>query len=761
MGIHYKSALLSGSSISLLLFAGIVNAQEADPPNQDLDEVVVYGSSVAEDALAPTLGYVPTETASAGRIGLPIEETPRSVSVVSSQQMEDQGAESIVDAISYSAGVVPAIYGFDLRYDNYAIRGFESAVGGLNYRDGLPLRIFAWGGWNIEPFGVERVEVLRGPSSDLFGANQPGGLVNTVTKRPQEDFSAIFQATYGNNNRKQLAADVTGSLSEDSPISYRLVGVGRLSDTQVDHVNDDRLYFAPSITAKLGDNTKLTLLAQYQKDFQGESWQILPQHGTLLPNSQGSFDYNTFAGDPDRKGLNRDQHYVGYELDHQFDNGVEFYQRARLAYNKITYDGAYNGGAIDFDTLLADGAPKASGVDTVVLVKNEVEETGYQGSIDTALKFDATFGAVETQFIAGLDYYKGYSEADLGSGYAGEKNLFTGQITKLLPSLPGINAALLSDYTGFSDQTVTQTGLYAAANSKILDKFRLDLNVRHDWLERDTKGQRPEPFAAVADEQTFDRTFTGRIGLSYVSDYGITPFASYGTSFDAPPAGTTKEGRAFKPTYAKQFEVGIKYAPTSFDGFFSVAGFQITKDNVLTNDPNHAGPVPASIQAGEVRVRGLEFEGAVELYSGLSALGSYTYLDTEVTKDTTSALLGNQLERIPEHAGSLWLKYDFAENTWLDGLSVAAGARYLGDRYGDNENAIKLDPVTLLDAAVSYEYQNFKLSFTGRNLADKSYISHCGKATLASLVPTSLIMDSHNCTYGKGRELRLQLTSTF
>lgn len=146
MGIHYKSALLSGSSISLLLLTGIAAAQEASSSNQDLDEVVVYGSTVAEDALAPTLGYVPTETASAGRIGLPIEETPRSVSVVSSQQMEDQGAESIVDAISYSAGVVPAIYGFDLRYDNYAIRGFESAVGGLNYRDGLPLRIFAWGG---------------------------------------------------------------------------------------------------------------------------------------------------------------------------------------------------------------------------------------------------------------------------------------------------------------------------------------------------------------------------------------------------------------------------------------------------------------------------------------------------------------------------------------------------------------------------------------------------------------------------------------
>ncbi|EEA95188.1 TonB-dependent siderophore receptor [Pseudovibrio sp. JE062] len=761
MGIHYKSALLSGSSISLLLLTGIAAAQEASSSNQDLDEVVVYGSTVAEDALAPTLGYVPTETASAGRIGLPIEETPRSVSVVSSQQMEDQGAESIVDAISYSAGVVPAIYGFDLRYDNYAIRGFESAVGGLNYRDGLPLRIFAWGGWNIEPFGVERVEVLRGPSSDLFGANQPGGLVNTVTKRPQEEFSAVLQATYGNNNRKQLAADVTGSLSEDSPISYRIVGVGRLSDTQVDDVHDDRLYIAPSVTAKLGDKTKLTLLAQYQKDFQGESWQILPQHGTLLSNSQGSFDYDTFAGDPDRNGLERDQHYVGYELDHQFDNGLELYQRARIAYNKITYDGAYNGGAVDFDTLLAGGAPQVSGVDTAILVKNEVEETGYQGSIDTALKYDATFGSVETQFIAGLDYYKGYSEADLGSGYAGEKNLFTGEITNLLPTLPGVNPALLKDYTGFSDQSVTQTGLYAAANSKIFDKFRLDLNIRHDWLDRDVKGERPEPGSSPAREQTFDRALTGRIGVSYVSDYGITPFASFGTSFDAPPAGMTKEGKAFKPTHAEQFEVGVKYAPTNFDGFFSVAGFQITKDNVLTNDPNNTGPLPASLQAGEVRVRGIEFEGAIELYSGLSALGNYTYLDTEVTKDTTASLVGNQLERIPEHAGSLWLKYNFAEDTWLKGLSVAAGARYLGERFGDNENAIKLDAVTLFDAALSYEYRNLKLSFTGRNLADKSFISHCGKASLASLVPAALNVDSHNCTYGKGRELRLQLTSTF
>ncbi|KZL00144.1 Ferrichrome-iron receptor precursor [Pseudovibrio sp. Ad5] len=753
MGIHYKSALLSGPSISLLLFAGIVNAQEAGPPNQDLDEVVVYGSSVAEDALAPTLGYVPTETASAGRIGLPIEETPRSVSVVSSQQMEDQGAESIVDAISYSAGVVPAIYGFDLRYDNYAIRGFESAVGGLNYRDGLPLRIFAWGGWNIEPFGVERVEVLRGPSSDLFGANQPGGLVNTVTKRPQEDFSAILQATYGNNNRKQLAADVTGSLSEGSPISYRLVGVGRLSDTQVDHVNDDRFYFAPSITAKLGDQTKLTLLAQYQKDFQGESWQILPQHGTLLSNSQGSFDYDTFAGDPDRKGLNRDQHYVGYEFEHAFADNLKVLQKARLAYNKISYDGAYNGGALNLD-----GTP---GVDTVVLIANEVEEEGWQGSVDTSVLYDANFGAVDTQFLFGLDFHKGNSDADLGSGYTGEKNLFTGKKTNLLPSLlPPSSAYLVGHYTGYQNQSVTQTGLYAAANSKIYDNFRLDVNLRHDWLEMDTQSLQAQPGAVRTHEKTYDRAFTGRVGLSYVSDFGLTPYASYGTSFDAPPSGVDNVTKTvFEPETARQVEVGLKYSPSDFNGLFTLAAFQITKDNAVIADPEY---LLGNTQVGEVVVKGLEAEASVELFDGFSALASYSYLNSEITKSDKSNLVGNQLERIPEHSGSFWLKYDFNESSRLDGLSIAAGMRYLGERYGDVRNSIELDPVSLFDASVNYQYKNFKVSLTGKNLADKSYISHCGKAVLSSFpLPAGIDVDSHNCTYGKGRELRLQLMSTF
>ncbi|SFK81769.1 iron complex outermembrane recepter protein [Pseudovibrio ascidiaceicola] len=777
MGIHYKSALLSGSSISLLLFAGIANAQEAGPPNQDLDEVVVYGSSVAEDALAPTLGYVPTETASAGRIGLPIEETPRSVSVVSSQQMEDQGAESIVDAISYSAGVMPAIYGFDLRYDNYTIRGFESGVGGVNYRDGLPLRIFAWGGWNIEPFGVERVEVLRGPSSDLIGANQPGGLVNTVTKRPLEDFEAKIQASYGNHNRKQIAADVTGSLSEASPISYRLVGVGRLSDTQVDEVKDDRLYFAPSLTAKIGDNTKLTLLAQYQKDIQGASWQILPSMGTLKSNGQeGDFDYSTFAGDPDRKGLNRDQHYIGYELDHDFGDGVELYHRARLAYNKINYDSAYNGGALDFDSLTS--SPTAiSGIDTAVLIANEVDETAWQGSVDTALKWDKEFGAVSTQFVAGVDLYKGQSEADLGGGYAGEKNLKTGDITSNLGNLlkaggttgnPVADNAfyayvdgLLAPQTGYQDQKVSQAGVYAAANSKIFDKFRLDLSLRHDWLSTETRAKLASPGAMAAHESTYNTALTGRIGASYVSDIGFIPFVSYGTSFDVPPAGVTTDGKVFDPTTAEQFEVGLKYAPEAFNGFFSVTGFHITKDNLVVSDPDNSAH---RAQVGEVRSQGIEVEGAIELFNGLSALASYTYLDTEITKDLTGKLAGKQLERTPEHSGSFWLKYDFADQgNWLDGLSIAAGARYLGDRYADTKNTVQLDAVTLLDAGVTYEYNNLKLSFTGRNLADKSYISHCGTASLAdpSLGLSIPTMDSMNCTYGRGRELRLQLTSTF
>lgn len=460
---------------------------------------------------------------------------------------------------------------------------------------------------------------------------------------------------------------------------------------------------------------------------------------------------------PDRNKLNKDQHYVGYELEHDFTENLKLLQRARLAYSKIDYNSAYNGLAFAIASLPpAPGGPGVNDTnpDHAILVKHVVDEEAYQGTIDTALTYDAKFNAVESQLLLGFDYFRGSSKTDIVNGPGGVLNLYTGQFLDPNPFAD-------PDISGYDKQDITQAGLYAVANSRIYENFRLDLSLRNDWLSVDRSSDSTATGLLSEDKGT-ESYLSGRVGLSYVSDFGLTPYASYSSSFEAPQSGATKAGVFFDPETSRQFEVGLKYAPESFNGFFSVAGFQIDKQNVVNIDPTDSR---YRVQSGKVRVRGLEFEGALELYSGLSAIGSYSYLDIEILKDP-NGLSGNALARAPEHSGSLWLKYEFQQD-WLEGLSVGAGARYIGKRYADSGNAIDLDPVTLFDGAFAYEYNNIELSLSGRNLFDKSFISHCGSESLSGVLAGVVgeanlpNYDTYNCTYGKGRELRLQLSATF
>ena len=258
---------------------------------ETLEEVAVTAKADKETALSHVDGYVAKISRTATKTDTPIDETPQSISVITSDQFTDQGAKSVQEILRYSAGVTADQYGLDSRSDNYSIRGADA----VPYLNGLRfINTFYTETTRPDPYSLERVEILRGPSSMLYGAGGVGGIVNLVTKRPQEVARNEIGFSLGNFDQKQIQADFTGPVADTDTLFYRLVLLGRDADTQVNYVEDKRTLIAPSLTWKPDDKTSFTLLAQHQRNETGSTAQFLPWSGVLTPNPNGKLDYDTF-----------------------------------------------------------------------------------------------------------------------------------------------------------------------------------------------------------------------------------------------------------------------------------------------------------------------------------------------------------------------------------------------------------------------------------------------------------------------------------
>ncbi|MCB5362174.1 TonB-dependent receptor [Pusillimonas sp. CC-YST705] len=230
----------------------------AQAPVAQLSQVTVTGSE--QTATGPVYGAVARRTSTGVKTDTDILETPQSVSVVTREQIEAQGATGIDEALRYTSGVVAAAYGQDPRGDWILVRGFAPA----KYLDGLPLPDGSWtANTRYEPYALERIEVLKGPSSVMYGALPPSGFINAVSKRPQEDPFHEVGVSYGTHQRKEASFDFTGPVNEEGTLLYRLVGLGRDSKTESDYAFDKRLMLAPSLTWKPSVDTSLTVLASY------------------------------------------------------------------------------------------------------------------------------------------------------------------------------------------------------------------------------------------------------------------------------------------------------------------------------------------------------------------------------------------------------------------------------------------------------------------------------------------------------------------
>ncbi len=708
-------------AVALVISSGMVQANEDET-------VVVIGQQLEDSSVGPDFSYVGLSSRTATKTDVAIGETPRAISIVTREQMDDRASISIADALQYTPSIQANYFGEDNKQDWFVIRGFQQANSGL-YQDGTRLYSSGFYSWQIDPFGLERVEILRGPGSALYGQTPPGGVINVVSKRPQFDGgSGQFAIEYGTDDRKQISLDVNSEVNDK--MAFRLQALGRKNGSRVDGVEAERIFIAPSLAYKFTDDTKITLLTSYQKDDSDPYLQFLPMEGTLTSNPNGKISDSTAVGNTDWETFEREQLSLGYEFEHHFNDSTYFMQNTRYSKMDINLRQMYYAQYVA-DSLIAGLDPQPSRSSIIRKASTE-EGTSDAFNIDNRLIHKFKTGVIEHTLLSGIDYQR----IDINSkDYAADPIIGDGNSLLSVPGVGNIpnpifnvfdpsystNVALLNPTTfaplDESDRQTTKTknnqlGLYLQDQMMVADKWAVQIGVRYDDSQNKTHNTTTGAKTKVDNEE-----WTTNFGVAYLMDSGFTPYASYAQSFN-PIIQLDQNGDPAKPERGEQYEVGLKYQPRSFDGYFNIAAFEVSKENLARQV---AGQLT---QIGEVRNRGLELEAVANVTEALTLIGNVSFIDSEITEDATSRNVGNTPSQIADQLASAWANYRFL-NGPLDGLTIGAGARYVGDSYADNTETNKVSSYTLFDATLSYRIEDYKFQVAAKNLADKEYVATC------------------------------------
>jgi len=657
-----------------------------------LDPVRIAGT--AEQATGPVDGYVAARTATGTKTDTPITRVPQSLTVIPRERLEDQNVESVEEALRYTAGVLAEPFGRDVRYDQFSLRSFGATTGGT-FRDGLQAGASGLHVGRYEPYGLERVEVLRGPSSVLFGDGSPGGIVNLVSKRPPDSPLAEVKAEYGSFDFKQAAFDVGAPVVDSPALSFRLTGLARDADTEVDFSRNDRLFLAPALRVEPTEDTRITLLASFYEDSQF-SFGTLPAQGTLEPNPNGTISRDLFVGDPDFDTVFRREAAIGYDAEHRFSETFRVQQLLRYSDLDTDWEVLFGAGlrddlrTLDRAVFTAEGGRTAFAVDT-------------QGHLSFAA------GPTEHEVLVGVDYQRLFVENT--QGYS--DSTFDPGVPTLDLFDPVYGVFDIAEPPIFLENEITQNqvGLYLQDQISLNRAF-LTVGLRHDFVDQET-----EDLLANTTESFDDQETSFRAGLGYAFDIGVTPYASYTESFE-PVAETDADGDPFEPTTGRQYEVGVKYAPPDRDLLLTAAAFHLTEDNILSPDPDD--PVN-SLQGGTIRAIGVELEGQADIGDAFRLYGSYTYTDAEVTEETDQFEEGAEPLVTPSHVASVFGVYSVPGGV-LSGLEVGGGVRFVSESQGDAANTITNPGFTVFDASLGYEWRGLKARVTATNLFDNDYV---------------------------------------
>ena len=766
--------------LRVLLLAGFmgvqsfVSAEEVfvyEPSVLTLDTLRIVDYLPVEKAEGPVDGYAAKRSASATKTDTAILETPQSISVVSKEQLEARNVTTIEEAIRYTPGVsVPN--GYDSRYDWISLRGFASS--NIVYRDGLKLTSSYFGSARVDPYMLERVEVIRGPMSVLYGQGLPGGFVNAVTKRPTFDPLQEVRIDVGSNNFVKLGGDFGGQLDDLGDVLYRLTLAGVDADTQVDENHQNRFFVAPSISWHINSSTDLTLFSSYQKDDIVSSFNI--HSSSYMPDLIGRFEKvaksvagifgvdfsipihdierDFFIGEPDFDQFDRVYSSLGYEFVHVFNDGWSFKQKFR--FDDIT---------LDYDVINTIFGNVVDG--TLLRNSLSVEESVQGVGLDSFVQGDFLLAGMDHTLLLGIDVKISRADEVRYDGNAPTLSFLDPQY-----GLPFDDPTLTYDREVDSQQV----GIYLQSQLDVTERFRMTLGGRYDKFSNDSSGDRVSSGESVEFENNYsDTAFSGRAGFLYLFDDGLAPYISYSESFN--PTTDTNEltGEPFDPEFGEQIELGLKYQPLDSGAFFAMAVYDLTKKNVIVSDQNNV-----KYQVGEINALGLEMEAMLSLGWGLDLRANYTYTDAKVTKTLRAWEKDTRVSQQPKSSAGLWLDYT-KRSGMLRGMGMGVGLRYTGEsRYTQDvttvfdakaqiqafvpaeygaifdlvepllDNVIgdpivtgKSESYTLMDMSMHYQTGGLKLAMNINNVLDKEYDASC---------------DAFTCFYGYGREVKSSAT---
>ncbi|MFP6848296.1 MAG: TonB-dependent siderophore receptor [Pseudomonas sp.] len=698
---------LSGSGLELRTTAsGTLSVLPASNPSAALELQSINVIGQAYSAVAPDDGYLAKRASAGTKTDTPLIETPYSVSVVTREQLEALQPKTVTQALRYTPGIHAELAGPQFVTDQLTIRGFQQGTGRM-LRDGTRTFLPEFLGWDApEPYGLERIEVLRGASSVLYGASDPGGQINLVSKRPSTEPLREVQLQAGNSDYKQGAFDLGDALDEDGVWSYRLTGLFREADAQTEHITNRRQYFAPAISYRPNGDTELTLLGEYQKQT-GNFSNPLPVSGTVFRDPRGRLDRDTYVGDSASDFMTNEKTSLGYVFEHRFDDIWTLRQNVRYSdyrqsSSEIALFGPLGGGQYS-------------------RYNDQRKGSGRLFTIDNQAQANFFTGDFEHNLLGGVDYNNGEFDQQQSLNFILESfDPFAPVYGQPLTFIP---------FSGSSyEQTLSQTGVYLQEQLKF-DNWVFLLGGRYDWASNQKDDRSPQTQK--------DEKFSGRAGIVYLFDNGLAPYISYSESF-MPVMGTTVNGSQLSPETGKQYELGLKYEPPGANSLYTIALFDLTKQNASEFVSGFAR------QEGEVRSRGVELEAKTEITQCFNLIGSYTWNDVEVTQ-SENGNKGNTPFRVPEHMASLWGDYTVQGDS-LAGLRIGAGARYVGSTYGDSANSFKVGSYALVDALVSYplgkldaSLNGVELSLNAVNLFDEDYVAGC--------------FSTVGCQYGQQRTL--------
>jgi iron complex outermembrane receptor protein len=683
-------------------------------------------SESVERANGPVNGIVARQSATGTKTDTPILETPQSIAVIPRQQIELQGAQSVGEAVRYTSGSLGQLYGAASVFDTEVkVRGFIAP----RYLDGLRLpydTTIQFAQPRTEPYGLERIEILKGPSSGIYGQASPGGILNMVSKRPTTERRGEIELQTGSFERMQGAFDVSGPVDGNRQFLFRLVGLARDSNTFVDRNEEQRYFIAPSFTWQPNLDTSFTILASAQRDrLKGQVHQYLPAYGTLLANPNGRIPASRYTGEPAFDRIGYDQAMVGYELRHRLNDVLEFRQNLRAAEVDIEMFSMRNAGTLcpvaggHVACYLPGVVPPVDPAQRITLRDaNFVGGSSKNFAIDNQLQADFNTGPLRHKVLFGLDYQRTKIDTDYRGSFPGfpidAYNPVYGATP--LPTketlIPFINTRTDKDQLGFYLQDQIK-----------LDRFNLTLTGRHDHATSEVLNN----FTGVVTKQD-DSALTGRVGLNYVFDNGFAPYVSYSTSFE-PAVGlslTSAAGQPFKPTTGEGIEAGIKYAPPGWRMLLSAAVFDLTQKNVIVNTPTF---IP--FQVGGVRVKGVEADFRVSVTDNFDVIAGGSHIIPTVEEHINPAIVGKDMLMVNRDSAFLWGIYQFGAGP-LAGLGLGGGVRYTGSVFGDDLNLISVPGYTLFDAVLTYDFGALRRDWRGLhlkvnaiNLADTYHVTNC------------------------------------